>query len=101
MTGRGGSGGVGCYDCGRPYGDEHGFPDLLITFEAWKQISPRGKGSEGGLLCPSCICKRLHDAGIECAGAFMSGPVRSVTEDEMSAICRAEREKAPRDGVGE
>lgn len=64
----------GCYDCGRPYGDEHGFPDLVIPNEAWTRISPTGDG--GGLLCPSCICKRLHDEGMRVEGRFMSGPLR-------------------------
>ncbi len=40
MTGRGGeTDGAACYDCGRPYGDEHGFPDLVIPHAAWAQIS--------------------------------------------------------------
>lgn len=64
---------IGCFDCGRQYGDEHGFPDLVIPNDAWQKISP--KGNEGGLLCPSCICKRLHDAGLNVRGAFRSGPL--------------------------
>lgn len=70
-----------CYDCDRPYGDEHGFPDLIISLDAWKQISPTGDSAS--LLCPSCICKRLYDAGISCTGAFMSGPVESVDRHTM------------------
>lgn len=73
-----------CHDCERPYGHEHGFPDLIVPFWVWKQVSP--SGDEGGLLCPSCICKRLHAAGITCEGAFMSGPIRSVTPSLMSAL---------------
>lgn len=70
-----------CNDCLRQYGDEHGFPDLVIPNAIWERISP--KGNEGGLLCPSCICKRLHAAGIRCEGAFMSGPIVSVNEQVM------------------
>jgi hypothetical protein len=70
-----------CEDCGREYGSEHGFPDLIIPNDAWRQISPNG--DEGGLLCPSCICARLAKKGIECYGAFMSGPIRSVSQVEM------------------
>lgn len=77
-----------CQDCERPYGDEHGFPDLVIPYDAWQQISP--SGDDGGLLCPSCICKRLHNAGIRCEGAFMSGPIISVSEPTMSALRRVE-----------
>lgn len=64
---------LACHDCGRHYGDEHGFPDLVVPDDVWQKISP--SGNEGGLLCPSCICKRLHDLGIECDGRFMSGPL--------------------------
>ena len=73
-----------CYDCERPYGDKNGFPDLVIPDWAWKIISP--KANEGGLLCPSCICKRLYDKGIRCEGAFTSGPIISVTEETISAL---------------
>lgn len=77
-----------CLDCLRPYGDEHGFPDLAITDWAWKKISPTK--DEGGLLCPSCICKRLYDAGIRCEGAFMSGPIISISEHSMWLHARLE-----------
>jgi len=62
-----------CNDCGRRYGDIYGFPDLLIEDWAWKQISP--KKNDGGLLCPSCICRRLTELNIKCKGSFTSGPI--------------------------
>lgn len=64
----------GCYDCGRPYGDEHGFPDLVVPHEVWNEhLSP--VGHEGGLLCPSCMCARAHTAGLSGVPArFTSGP---------------------------
>lgn len=77
-----------CEDCDRPYGDESGFPDFIIPFEAWRQISTRGDDS--GLLCPSCIIKRLMDKGIRCEGAFMSGPVRSVSRETMQLMRQVE-----------
>lgn len=86
---------AGCEDCGRTYGDEHGFPDLIITFDAWRQIS--GK-DDGGLLCPSCICKRLHAAGIRCEGAFMSGPIVSVSGPTMNVLRRVENIELAIDG---
>lgn len=81
-----------CHDCKRQYGDEHGFPDLVITASAWERISPTG--NEGGLLCPGCICKRLHDEGIRCEGAFTSGPIISV--DEQAMWCRIRIEQLER-----
>jgi hypothetical protein len=77
-----------CYDCNRLYGDEHGFPDLVVPSFAWKRISPTG--DDGGLLCPSCICKRLHNAGIRCEAAFMSGPIMSVSSMDMDLLRRIE-----------
>ena len=62
----------GCYDCGRKYGNEHGFPDLVVSNQVWKRISPTGH--EGGLLCPSCMCKRAFNAGITASAVFRSGP---------------------------
>ena len=63
---------ISCYDCGRPYSDG-GFPDLVLPNDTWTAISPTG--DEGGMLCPSCICKRLADRGFEKVPAvFRSGP---------------------------
>jgi hypothetical protein len=78
----------GCYDCHRPYGSENGFPDLIIPNWAWERISPYG--NLGGILCPSCICKRLYDAKITCEGAFMSGPIENVSRPTMYALRRVE-----------
>jgi hypothetical protein len=85
-----------CNDCKRPYGNKHGFPDLVIPDWAWKAISPNG--DESGLLCPSCICKRLSDKEIKCEGAFTSGPITSVSELTLSLLLKVERlEKDGRD----
>lgn len=72
-----------CADCQRPYGSA-GFPDLIIPNWAWRQISP--SGDENGLLCPSCIIARLHISSITCEGAFMSGPVTSVSRELMTTM---------------
>jgi hypothetical protein len=84
-----------CEDCKRPYASG-GFPDLIIPFDAWKRISPTG--DDGGLLCPSCICQRLHDAGIRCEGAFMSGPIESVSRATMNVLRRVENIELAIDG---
>lgn len=78
---------VGCGDCGRPYGNEHGFPDLIIPNETWRRISPTG--DDGGLLCPSCIVKRVVALGVgtfSVPAAFMSGPLKSVDPDLMTTM---------------
>lgn len=87
---------LGCYDCGREYGDEYGFPDLVIPTHVWIRISP--SKDKGGVLCPSCICARLHKEGITCEGAFMSGPIQTVSRPLMTALRQVEnlREKVER-----
>ena len=48
-----------CYDCLIPYSS---FPDLVIPNIVWEKINPtHHKGA--GILCPTCISKRLRDAG--------------------------------------
>lgn len=90
---------VRCFDCGRQYGDEHGFPDLIIPLDIWERISPTK--NEGGLLCPSCICARLHAAGISrVPGSFMSGPIDSVDRATMQAYRMAENEQRAKRGGG-
>jgi hypothetical protein len=74
-----------CYDCKRFYGDQYGFPDLLIQKSVWKKISPTG--DEGGLLCPSCIICRLEKAKLsDIPATFVSGPLRMVDEDTMKIL---------------
>ena len=67
---------AGCYDCGRPYGNEYGFPDLVVPHDIWNEyISPTG--GEGGLLCPSCMCFRAEQMGLRNIPAvFKSGPFK-------------------------
>ena len=73
-----------CEDCERPYGDEHGFPDLVVPHEVWERISPTR--DSGGLLCPSCICRRAHDAGIaNVSAAFRSGPFVNSRAEQLEA----------------
>jgi hypothetical protein len=48
-----------CADCGMEYGT---FPDLILPDDVWARIAPR----EGkyGILCPTCIAKRLDKIGL-------------------------------------
>lgn len=63
---------VCCYDCGLPYQDP-GFADLVVAHEVWDKISPTS--NEGGLLCPTCMVRAAHKAGLrEVYASFESGP---------------------------
>lgn len=44
----------GCQKCKNQYN-----VDLLVPDEIWLKISP--KHSEGGLLCPNCICESIDN----------------------------------------
>lgn len=48
-----------CQDCGNKYDI-----DLMIPDELWVQIKPEGKSNWGGLLCGSCIMKRLEELSL-------------------------------------
>jgi hypothetical protein len=73
-----------CFDCGRRYGEEFGFPDLIVPHEIWNHaVSPTG--NEGGLLCPSCLCARAHWAGLSGVPArFTSGPFAANAHPRVS-----------------
>jgi hypothetical protein len=63
--------GARCYDCGLPY-DDDGFCDVVVPHDVWAKISPTG--DEGGLLCPTCIVRAAHRAGVKCRAMWCSGP---------------------------
>jgi hypothetical protein len=70
------SSGAFCLDCGLTY-DDPGFCDLVVSDEVWRAISPTGH--EGGLLCPTCMCRAARKAGLEgVAASFRSGPFASA-----------------------
>ena len=49
-----------CYDCGLEYGE---FPDMVIPDSLWEKINPTYHQG-AGLLCPTCIAKRLDFIGL-------------------------------------
>ncbi len=79
---------LSCADCGRGYGEEHGFPDMIVPNDVWKLISPTG--DEGGLICPCCIIRRCHKKGLSnVAARFTSGPCR-INLDNQNGLHRLE-----------
>ena len=55
-----------CYDCGMEYGGDN-WIEAIIPDHIWYEISPTG--DEGGILCISCIAKRVKEKD------FMDVPV--------------------------
>ena len=48
-----------CCDCGNQYRE---FNDLSIDDKLWAKITP-SYDNEAGILCPTCILKRLREIG--------------------------------------
>jgi len=62
---------LACYDCLLPYTDP-GFADFVVPDDVWAKISPTG--DEGGILCATCMFRRMEALGIRSDGRFRSGP---------------------------
>lgn len=45
-----------CQECGINYS-----VDIMVSNDIWKQISPKPKTKEGGLLCAKCIGKKIEE----------------------------------------
>lgn len=84
--------GAVCHDCGRLYGTEYGFPDLIVEDQVWKQISPTN--DQYGLLCPSCMVARCEKLGLRDVGArWTSGPFRMRYKPEGQRMTSTERRR--------
>jgi len=48
--------GCTCHECGRKF-----CVDIIVPDETWDKIKPDGSKNGGGLLCPTCIMKKLEE----------------------------------------
>lgn len=71
-----------CYDCGLRYGGDS-WVEAIIPDKIWNKIKPKGCGDGAGLLCISCIARRLSILGYEDVPVFLCGtePLRAVEGD--------------------
>ncbi len=60
-----------CYDCGLEY-KSPGWIEVMIPDFVWREISPTG--DEEGLLCISCISKKLIKHGFEKVPIWLCEP---------------------------
>lgn len=63
---------MGCYDCGLEYG-ENGWIEAIIPDKVWNMIRPDGCGTGCGILCITCISRRLTDAGLDNVPVWLCG----------------------------
>lgn len=75
----------GCYDCGLAYG-EFGWIEAIIPDKVWNEISPTN--DEGGILCISCISKRLAEKGYKDIPVWLCGtePLKAIAGDPSDSL---------------
>jgi len=73
---------VGCYDCNLPYGGD-AWIEAIIPDKIWDEIRPKGHDRGCGLLCISCISRRLTEKGIKNVPVWLCGmePLQVVPGD--------------------
>jgi len=60
----------GCYECGLDYQDP-GWIEAIIPDKIWNEISPTG--DQAGLLCITCISRRLIKKGYKNVPVWLQG----------------------------
>ena len=75
---------LGCHDCGLRYGGE-AWVEAVIPDAAWCRISPTG--DLGGILCISCMARRLRVRGLTDVPVWLCGtePLKAQTGDPSTA----------------
>lgn len=69
-----------CEDCGL----EYPFPDYVLPDDVWKRIAPNPDGN--GLLCPTCIAKRLDKLGLWYDGGYFRPASLAAMTAERDAL---------------
>lgn len=71
---------VGCYDCGLEYEDP-AWIEAVIPDKVWNAIRPDGCGEGCGLLCITCISRRLEKKGYKKVPIWLCGtePLRAMS----------------------
>ena len=73
---------VCCFDCGLAYGSE-GWIECVVPNDVWLKIGPHGH--EGGILCITCIARRLKRLGMERVPVMLCGtePIRVAVSEPI------------------
>jgi hypothetical protein len=79
--------GCRCQDCGSFYR-----VDVLVPSPLWDEIRPTGKSSGAGLLCRSCIVKRIEARGV--FDAFELVPANALRKTQATERALEEVVKA-------
>jgi len=66
---------LGCYDCGLEYNSDS-WIEAIIPDKVWDEIRPDGCGKGCGILCISCIARRIAERGFETVPVWLCGTER-------------------------
>lgn len=72
-----------CYGCGKEYGGKD-WVEAVIPDKIWAVISPtKDTDATGGILCISCMARRLRKAGYDQVPVWLCGtePFRAMSGD--------------------
>lgn len=76
-----------CYDCGLAYGGIE-WIEAIIPDKIWDRIRPEGTSKGNGILCITCIIRRLRRMGFENVPIWLCGtePVQAISGDPGDSI---------------
>ena len=76
-----------CYDCGLAYGDT-GWIEAIVPDKIWARIRPEGSSLVGGILCITCIARRLKRLGFDAVPVWLCGmePIRAMPGDPADTL---------------
>ena len=72
---------VACADCGLAYGDD-GWIEAIVPDRIWDRIRPGGSYPGGGILCITCMARRLTRLGF----SFKAIPVWLCGTEPFKAV---------------
>ena len=72
----------GCYDCGLDMSGP-AWIEAIIPDKIWNIIRPNGCGEGCGLLCITCISRRLNERGLKDIPVWLCGmePLKAMSGD--------------------
>lgn len=76
-----------CYDCGVQYGNQ-GWIEAIIPNKVWNKIKPNEYGDDCGILCITCIARRLEILGYKDVPVWLCGtePFKLMGDDPSKDI---------------
>lgn len=76
-----------CYDCGLMYGGD-AWIEMVIPDKVWNKIKPKECDDGCGILCATCIVRRLNILGIDNVPVWLCGtePILAMEGDPSDNI---------------